>query len=92
MFQSRLTEPDFGVQSKLNVTSGECYQWRIFEIFELLRRNPEIGVIHPEYGEGVRTFPVERHIVIYDAYWPSVTILAILPPHADFRNEVVLEM
>ena len=67
---------------------AERYQARIFEIFRLIRLHPEIGVSHEEYGQRIRTFPVEHHIVIYEIDDQNVTVLAVVPPHANVHREL----
>jgi plasmid stabilization system protein ParE len=67
---------------------AESYQLRLFEIFELVRSHPEIGALHEEYGSGIRTFPVAHHIVVYEIDEPFVTVLAIVPPHANVAQEL----
>ena len=61
------------------------YTRRIFTVFEHLRRHPELGVAHAEYGDGIRTFPVERHIVVYRLDDATVRILAIPSASANIQ-------
>lgn len=37
----------------------------IFDRFELLVEQPRIGRDRPEFGEGVRSFVVESHVIYY---------------------------
>ena len=37
----------------------------IFDRFELLAEQPMIGRLRPEFGSGVRSFPVENHVIYY---------------------------
>ncbi len=37
----------------------------IFDRFELLTEQPRMGRLRPEFGEGVRSFTVENHVIYY---------------------------
>jgi toxin ParE1/3/4 len=37
----------------------------IIERFELLTEQPRMGRLRPEFGEGVRSFTVENHVIYY---------------------------
>ncbi|CAN5476676.1 type II toxin-antitoxin system RelE/ParE family toxin [soil metagenome] len=41
------------------------YKARILEIFTALARNPEMGIERSEISQGLRSFPFERHLVLY---------------------------
>ena len=37
----------------------------IIDRFELLAEQPRMGRLRPEFGEGVRSFTVENHVIYY---------------------------
>ena len=37
----------------------------IIDRFSLLAEQPRMGRLRPEFGEGVRSFPVENHVIYY---------------------------
>ncbi len=37
----------------------------IIDRFELLTEQPRMGRLRPEFGEGVRSFTVENHVIYY---------------------------
>lgn len=37
----------------------------IIDRFELLSEQPRMGRLRPEFGEGVRSFTVENHVIYY---------------------------
>ena len=55
----------------------------IFERFELLAVQPRIGRVRPEFGEGVRSFAVENHVIYYRHDGQAVLIARVLHGRRD---------
>jgi plasmid stabilization system protein ParE len=62
----------------------------VTEVLCHLARNPEMGRERPEWGEGVRSFLFERHILIYRIYGSTVEISRILRQNQDIETELGL--
>ena len=54
----------------------------IIDRFELLAEQPRMGRLRPEFGEGVRSFTVENH-VIYCRYADDVLVARVLHGRRD---------
>lgn len=54
----------------------------IFDRFELLVEQPRMGRKRPEFGEGVRSFIVERYVIYY-RHDPDVLIARVLHGRRD---------
>ena len=54
----------------------------IIERFELLVEQPRMGRLRPEFGEGVRSFTVEKHVIYY-RYDREVLIARVLNGRRD---------
>jgi len=54
----------------------------IFDRFELLDEQPRMGRSRPEFGEGVRSFVVERYVIYYRSD-EDVLIARVFHGHRD---------
>lgn len=54
--------------------------------FDLLRRHPEAGAAHPEFGKGVRCIVHRKHRVFYTVNGDTVVIVRIIHHARDARK------
>lgn len=64
----------------------DIYRDRMKAVLNHLSRHPEMGPAKPEWGEGVRSFVVERHILIFRVLEETVEISRILDQHQDIER------
>ena len=53
------------VAEDANRTTADRLIDAIVDRFELLGEQPRMGRLRPEFGEGVRSFTVENHVIYY---------------------------
>lgn len=53
--------------------------------FEQLAHMPRMGRARPEYGEGLRTFPLGPYIIVYHIDDDQVTIVRVIHGSRDIR-------
>ena len=46
-------------------------------ICELIASQPDMGVNRPEIVKGVRSFPVDRYVIYYEHYGPTLSVLRV---------------
>ena len=66
------------------------YRRQLYNGFDELARHPELGRARPEYGPDSRSFPVQQHVVIYQATDDELRILRILHRRRDIDSELAL--
>ena len=63
-------------------TWGEAQRDRyisgLFDKFDAVAENPELGRARPELAEGVRSLPHERHVIFYEIIAGRCHILRVL--------------
>ncbi|MGC4106862.1 MAG: type II toxin-antitoxin system RelE/ParE family toxin [Thermomicrobiales bacterium] len=64
-------------------TQMRGYAQRLHRGIARIARFPEIGRLRPELGTGVRTLPVEGHIVIYTVRAEIVIVIRLLSHFQD---------
>jgi toxin ParE1/3/4 len=69
-----------------SVELADAYLDRIGDVIEAISHNPLIGVSRDELKLGVRSFPVEQHIIYYRVRKNELTILTILHSRTDVRQ------
>jgi toxin ParE1/3/4 len=57
----------------------------IFQRFELLARNPRVGRMRDDLKAGVRSFPVDRYIIVYRIVGGDVRILRVASSSRDLK-------
>jgi len=66
-----------------NPTVADEYLDRIHHVCSLIAKNPAMGIERHELRDGVRSFPVENHVVFYVAKGKGITVLRIWPSAQD---------
>ncbi len=59
----------------------------LFDLFDHIGRNSEMGRQRPELGEGIRSFPHVSHIVYFMSWQSEIAILRILHGSRDIDGE-----
>ncbi len=62
------------------------YHYKIQQQFESLLSNPEKGRVRYDLGNGCRTIPIAKHIIIYRINGSNIEILRILHQSMDVEN------
>lgn len=60
-----------------NVDAALHLHRRFQEVVEMLARHPEAGRERPELGDGIRSFPLERYILLYRLWTGDVAVVRI---------------
>jgi plasmid stabilization system protein ParE len=55
-----------------------AYRKQVNSAFAQIGRFPDLGILRPELGQGVRTYRVGQHLIVYQAFDTEVHILRIL--------------
>jgi len=66
-----------------NPISADDYLDRIHHVCSLIAENPAMGVERNELKDGVRSFPVENHVIFYVAKDKGITVLRVWPSAQD---------
>ena len=53
------------------------YISKLQAIFELIASQPDMGVNRPDIAKGVRSFPVDRYVIYYEHYGPTLSVLRV---------------
>jgi toxin ParE1/3/4 len=71
------------------------YKRRLGEVLDALARNPHIGLERSEISPGVRSFPVERHLILYRFGGGTINVLRVIHQNRDldqiFRQTETLD-
>ena len=66
-----------------NPTAADNYLDHIYRVCSLIADNPEMGVIRNEIKDGVRSFPVENHVIFYTSKAKGIAVLRVWPSAQD---------
>lgn len=66
-----------------NPIAADDYLNRIHYVCSLIAANPAMGVDRDELRDGVRSFPVEKHVIFYVAKDSGITVLRVWPSAQD---------
>lgn len=69
-----------------NIQAADDLVDRVFEKASLLNNHPEIGVLRPELGTNVRSFPVAHYIIFYQPHDTGVTVIRVLHSARDVQT------
>ena len=64
-------------------TAADQYIDRIYHVCSLIVENPAMGAERPELRKGLRSFPVDSHVVFYTIDAGMVTVLRVWPAAQD---------
>ena len=56
---------------------ADDYISKLQAICELLASQPDMGVNRPDIAKGVRSFPVDRYVIYYEHYGPTLSVLRV---------------
>ena len=66
-----------------NPVAADNYLERIQHVCELITDNPAMGIERDELKIGVRSFPVESHVIFYKAKDKGIVVLRVWPSAQD---------
>ena len=66
-----------------NPTAADSYLDRILHVCALIADNPAMGIERDELKVGVRSFPVESHVIFYVAKDKGIVVLRVWPSAQD---------
>ena len=66
-----------------NPIAADDYLDRLHHVCSLIADNPKMGVKRNEIKDGVRSFPIENHILFYVARDTGISVLRIWPSAQD---------
>ena len=66
-----------------NPVAADNYLVRIQHVCELIAHNPAMGIERDELKIGVRSFPVESHVIFYVAKDKGIVVLRVWPSAQD---------
>lgn len=66
-----------------NPAAADEYVDRIYRVCSLIADNPAMGAERPELRDGLRSFPVDNHVVFYTAHDQGITVLRVWPAAQD---------
>lgn len=66
-----------------NPTAADEYLDRIHHVCSLIADNPAMGIERDELRDGVRSFPVENHVIFYLAKDEGIAVLRVWPSAQD---------
>lgn len=66
-----------------NPIAADEYLDRIHHVCSLITENPAMGVDRDELRIGVRSFPVENHVIFYSVNGQEVIVLRVWPAVQD---------
>jgi toxin ParE1/3/4 len=68
------------------INQAERYFAALFDCFEDLTRNPNIGKPRDDVLPGTRSFPQGRHVIFYELDHAGIEILGIVHQSADIER------
>ena len=66
-----------------NPIAADEYLDHIHHVCSLITDNPAMGIERDELRDGVRSFPVENHVIYYVAKDGGITVLRVWPSSQD---------
>lgn len=57
-----------------------------YRIFDLLARSPMIGRERPEFGLGLRSFPLGQYVIVYNLVDNGILIVRVLSGYRDLET------
>jgi len=66
-----------------NPIAADDYLDSIYHVCSLIADNPGMGVGRNEIKDGVRSFPVENHVIFYTAKAKGIAVLRVWPSAQD---------
>jgi toxin ParE1/3/4 len=58
------------------------YRHRLTEVLDVVSRNPEIGLARAEISSGLRSFPIELHLILYRWDGRAISVLRVVHQNA----------
>jgi toxin ParE1/3/4 len=62
---------------------------RFGKVFEMLVQNPQAGRPRPDLGQNLRSFPVERYIIIYAPVSDGIEVVRVIHGRQDINADDV---
>ncbi|MDQ0316993.1 type II toxin-antitoxin system RelE/ParE family toxin [Amorphus orientalis] len=65
--------------AKWGEDQARAYVFSLFDTFEAIARNPRIGRLRSELGDGIRSLPHASHLVFFMEWQDEVAVLRAAP-------------
>ncbi|MGH2548875.1 MAG: type II toxin-antitoxin system RelE/ParE family toxin [Thermomicrobiales bacterium] len=72
------------------VEQRDAYRRRVSDVVKSISQNPEMGMVRPRWGQGMRSFIVGAHVLVYSVEDSVVIILRVLHQHEDLERALGL--
>jgi toxin ParE1/3/4 len=59
------------------LNQADEYISKLQAICELIASQPDMGLNRPDIAKGVRSFPVDRYVIYYEYYGPTLSVLRV---------------
>ncbi len=59
------------------LNQADEYISKLQAICELIASQPDMGLNRPDIAKGVRSFPVDRYVIYYEHYGPTLSVLRV---------------
>lgn len=79
---------EFGIE-RFGVTQARAYHDVLFNVFDLIGQNPEMGREHPELSGDIRVHPHGPHIILYRDDDEGVLIVRVRHSREDWITDPV---
>jgi toxin ParE1/3/4 len=66
-----------------NPPAPDQYIDRVRQVCALIAKNPAMGIERKDVRDGVRSFPVERHVIFYTQQNKDIVVLRVWPAAQD---------
>jgi toxin ParE1/3/4 len=60
-----------------DINQADEYISKVQAICELIASQPDMGLNRPDIAKGVRSFPVDRYVIYYEHYGPTLSVLRV---------------
>jgi toxin ParE1/3/4 len=71
---------------KLNPVAADRFLTRLDQTCELLAEHPGVGRPRPEFGEGVRSFPIGSYLIFYTPSAQGIDVARVLYAGRDLKE------
>jgi len=70
-----------------NQRAADTLLKRLTKIFDQLGTSPEMGRARPELGDGLRSFPHGRYLIVYRATRTTLMVVRVLSSYRDLAAQ-----
>jgi toxin ParE1/3/4 len=67
---------------------ADAYEADIMQALDTLERNPRVGRVRDDLRRGLRSYPVRRHVIVYQIDEEAIVVLRIVHASMDLRRQL----